>query len=77
MPHSDELRGEVFDVRLDTALDIRKASKTESIDLAFAHCACSAKTAWPIIAPGGELSLVAWVIADVPYCLSDRHPAQQ
>jgi hypothetical protein len=44
MPDLDELRGEVFDVRLHTALDTRKAAKSENKDLAFTHVAPSARS---------------------------------
>ena len=66
-PMLDELRGEIFDVRLDTALDTRKAAKPEYIDLTFAHCACSAKRL-AIIALGEKVVIGILADANAPVC---------
>jgi hypothetical protein len=43
MTELDELRGKIFDVCLNTTLDIRKAAKPKYIDLVSAHLETSRK----------------------------------
>jgi hypothetical protein len=63
MPQADEPRREVFDVRLDTSLDVGKASKSEDIDIALIiHFVSSGNAQLTIIGQEGVLIAVRPIV---------------